>query len=237
MPANLSSQLGTEGLHIKQALTPQANEDHSSPKEVTKEDLNYLASVVEKHKAKLIQIAKRNLGPALKNKLEPEDIIQTAVLDIIKNLNTHNRSKKLIKLRTPEAESELYKFLTVVIINKALSAIRSNRAIYRGGPGNTEQEKGRARLSKISFADASLKVSNGNIPDAMVFKDEVDRFRATLKPSHQEVLNLKLAEYKSGEISKTIGHSTRHVRRIVREIGEAYLQFKKANGENTLDEI
>lgn len=149
---------------------------------------------------KLMRLAQRRIGPRMASRIDPEDAVQSAFrtfFDRVKNDQF-----------TFEGESEIFKLLVRLTVNKTLRQIAHHRAAKRDPGRETAQGLEDDTLLEQLTADEPL-------PEVQVaLLEEFDRFLQQLPAFDREVLQLKFEGYTTTEIAKKLNSYDRKIRRV-----------------------
>ena len=144
----------------------------------------------------LIALAQRQFGDALRHKVDPEDIVQSAYKSFFARYGEGN-----LEVGTWDG---LWGLLTVITVRKCSDRVRYHRAECR----DVQRDAGH---------DDAVQESFGREPmphEAVVLNETVDQLLADLDDDERPVVELSLQGYSTTEISDRLGQPERSVRRL-----------------------
>jgi RNA polymerase sigma-70 factor (ECF subfamily) len=149
---------------------------------------------------KLMRCARRRIGQKMASRIDPEDAVQSAFRTFFARVKTDRFFF--------EGESDLFKLLVRLTVNKTLRQIAHHRAAKRNpgreaGQGSDEL----ALLDQLTAAEPPPEVQVALI-------EEFDRFLEQLPPFDRQVLELKFEGHTTAEIAGKLGSYERKVRRV-----------------------
>ncbi|MFO0826172.1 MAG: sigma-70 family RNA polymerase sigma factor [Gemmataceae bacterium] len=149
---------------------------------------------------KLMRLAQRRIGQRMASRIDPEDAVQSA-------FRTFFARVKNDQFRF-EGESEIFKLLVRLTVNKTLRQIAHHRAAKRDPGRETAQGLEDDTLLEQLTADEPL-------PEVQVaLLEEFERFLKQLPEFDREVLQLKFEGYTTTEIAKKLNSYDRKIRRV-----------------------
>jgi RNA polymerase sigma-70 factor (ECF subfamily) len=149
---------------------------------------------------KLMRLAQRRIGQRMASRIDPEDAVQSA-------FRTFFARVKNDQFRF-EGESEIFKLLVRLTVNKTLRQIAHHRAAKRDPGRETAQGLDDDTLLEQLTADEPL-------PEVQVaLLEEFERFLKQLPEFDREVLQLKFEGYTTTEIAKKLNSYDRKIRRV-----------------------
>jgi len=153
----------------------------------------------------LWRIAARHMPAALRRRVDPEDVVQSACFSFLRRVQGG-------EFHLGDSES-LWHLLCAIIMakvhNQARFHMRQKRCFYQ----EIEQA---ARPGHES--DSSLHpVAPGPQPDeAVAFADQLEQILSSLDEEERQLVSLKLLEYTMEEAAQHLGCSERTVRRLLK---------------------
>lgn len=167
---------------------------------------------------RLVGLARQHLGARLAQKLDPEDLVQSAY--------------KSFFVRQRDGAFEigdwdgLWGLLTVITLRKCADKAEH----YGAGKRAVDREQAGGGGTDSQPAGWQMVVDSEPSPDeAAVLAETVEAlFRATTDPDERAVLELSLQGYSAPEISEQLGRAERSVRRIRERIGDRLKRMKDA---------
>ena len=153
--------------------------------------------------ARLVGLARRNLGGKLAAKVDPEDVVQSAY--------------KSFFVRQREGDLEvvnwdgLWGVLTMITVRKCAD----RAAYYQAGKRDVSRELAGTTDSGPGMA-AEIALDRDPLPEeAAVLAETVETlFRAVEDPDERAILELSLQGFTAAEISEKLGRAERSVRRL-----------------------
>jgi RNA polymerase sigma-70 factor (ECF subfamily) len=150
----------------------------------------------------LIALARRQFGDALRHKVDPEDVVQSAYKSFFGRYGEGN-----LEVGTWDG---LWGLLTVITVRKCSDRV----AYHRAGRRDVERE---AATAPGAEPGAALQEAFGREPtplEAVVLSETVDQLLAGLDEDQRPILELSLQGYTTQEISERLGQPERTVRRL-----------------------
>jgi RNA polymerase sigma-70 factor (ECF subfamily) len=155
---------------------------------------------------KLMGLARRRIGQRMASRIEPEDVIQSA----FRTFFTRVRNNEF----TFEGESDLFKLLVRLTVNKTLRQIAHHRAAKRD-PG-----KEAAQGSTADDVMRNLTVEEPTPDVEVALLDQFEQFLSRLTAFDRKVLEMKLAGHTTAEIATEMGTYERKIRRVMERAAE-----------------
>lgn len=149
---------------------------------------------------KLMSLARRRIGQRMASRLDPEDAVQSAFRTFFARVKSDQF--------TFQHESDLFKLLVRLTVNKTLRQIAHHRAAKRD-PG---KEAGQGAdddnaLDQLVAADPPPEVQ-------VAVLEEFERFLQQLPEFDRKVLELKFEGHTTAEIAEKLGSYERKIRRV-----------------------
>ncbi len=149
---------------------------------------------------KLMSLSRRRISQKLASRIDPEDAVQSAFRTFFARVKENQF--------TFESESDLFKLLVRLTVNKTLRQIAHHKAAKRD-PG---REMGQApdyegMLEQLSAGEPAAEAQ-------LALIEEFQRFLALLAPFDRAVLELKFEGYTTSEIAAKLGSYDRKIRRV-----------------------
>ena len=148
------------------------------------------------------RLADRNMGPRLRQRLDPEDIVQSACRSFFRGMEGGQFAF--------EEETDLWRLLCAITLNKT-----RNQSRFHG--------RQRRDTSRQEVLNEQVTGSTGEQDDpAMIvaWQDSVEEYLAGLTDEQQQVIGMLLEGHTQVEIAKQMGCAERTVRRIISAIRE-----------------
>jgi RNA polymerase sigma-70 factor (ECF subfamily) len=157
-------------------------------------------NLFDRYCEKLMRLARRRIGHRMASRIDPEDPVQSAFRTFFARV----RSDQF----TFEGESDLFKLLVRLTVNKTLRQIAHHRAAKRdpareAGQGPDEH----GLLNQIIAAEPQPLVQ-------VAVMEEFERFLTQLPEFDRKVLELKFEGYTTAEIAGKLGSYDRKIRRV-----------------------
>lgn len=152
---------------------------------------------------RMTRIIGRNLSPGQGRRLEPEDIAHSAFRTVFRRLRDgefHFRD-----------DSDLWKLLVTVSLNKARGSSRRNLAQKR----TIEREESLSRQTEHAIP---LLQKEPSIGDVVAFRETLQLVLSELGSEDAEVLRLRLEGHNQAEMASQLGVTPRTVRRKMSDI-------------------
>src|SRR5262245_35971583 len=150
----------------------------------------------------LVALARRQFGVALRHKVDPEDVVQSAYKSFFARYGEGN-----LEVGTWDGRWGL---LTVITVRKCSDRVRYHRAECR----DVERE---ASAGTNAEPDAALQEAFGREPtphEAVVLAETVDQLLGSLDEDERPIVESSLQGYSTQEISEKRGQPERSVRRL-----------------------
>jgi len=168
-------------------------------------------AIFDRYVERLIALARSRLGPKLKRRVDPEDIVQSAYRSFF--VHAKNQEYRLAR------SGDLWRLLASVTLNKLHGQIEkqtaAKRSIDRESPGD--------------FALADLKTHDPSVVEAIAVGEQLRLIVDGLSPDERFVLTSTLQGQCVERIAEAIGKSERTVRRLLHQ---ARQQFERRLLEN-----
>ena len=166
--------------------------------------------VFQRFARQLLALARRQFGPALQHKVDPEDVVQSAYKSFF-----HRCGAGKLEVETWDG---LWGLLTLITLRKCADRVAYHRA-------------GRRDAAREAAAPPGAEAF-GREPtpaEAAVLAETVDQLIAALDEDERPVLELSLEGYTTREISERLGRAERTVR-LLRECVRKRLERMQRDG-------
>jgi RNA polymerase sigma-70 factor (ECF subfamily) len=150
-----------------------------------------------RYAGRLRRVAAAQTDPALSNRLDPEDLVQSI-------FRTFFRRVAAGEYDVPDGD-ELWKLLLVIGLNKLRGVANFHKAAKRDVRRTTGEE-----------AMAAVPVAADD-EDLRVLELTIDDLLAPLPPTHREIIALRIAGHEVADVAAKAGRSRRSVERILHE--------------------
>jgi RNA polymerase sigma-70 factor (ECF subfamily) len=166
-------------------------------------------ALFEQFSQRLIGLARTHLDGRLKNKVDPEDVVQSAYKSFFLRYGDQTLAA--------QGSDALWSLLTLITIRKCADRAR----YYRADRRDLNQEAAPTGSQPDFWREA---VSREPTPEhAMVLAETVERVLREVGTDERRVVELSLQGYSTQEISEQLGRAERSVRRL-RERVRKYLE-------------
>ena len=166
-------------------------------------------ALFEQFSQRLIGLARTHLDGRLKNKVDPEDVVQSAYKSFFLRYGDQTLAA--------QGSDALWSLLTLITIRKCADRAR----YYRADRRDLNQEAAPTGSQPDFWREA---VSREPTPEhAMVLAETVERVLREVGTDERRVVELSLQGYSAQEISEQLGRAERSVRRL-RERVRKYLE-------------
>ena len=146
---------------------------------------------------RLFQLATAKVGDGLKQRVDPEDIVQSV-------FRTFFRRAALGQYDVPAGE-ELWKLFLVIGLNK----IREVAVHHHAGKRDLRQTTGGGAAEAVGDENHEIAVT--------ALRMAIDDVLAPLPETYREIVRLRVERYEVAEIAEKVGRSKRSVERILSE--------------------
>jgi RNA polymerase sigma-70 factor, ECF subfamily len=155
----------------------------------------------------LHRVAKKHLGTALRRRVGPEDIVQSACRSFLRR--AHGGEFQI------EDAEELWRLLCAITLAKVREHtrfhLRKKRDLGRERP--SDAPPGRSRSAGFDTADPHPTPA-----EAAEFADLFETAFTSLDEEERRIVDLKLQELTNEEVAEQIGSSERTVRRLLKRV-------------------
>jgi RNA polymerase sigma-70 factor (ECF subfamily) len=151
-----------------------------------------------RYAARLLNLAAAKASPDLKQRVDPEDIVQSV-------FRTFFRRASLGEYEVPDGD-ELWKLFLVIGLNK----IRAVAGYHKAAKRDVRQTAG----------GEAVEVGGAAVPDETALRTlqlTIDELLAPLPESHREIVRLRTDGFEVAEIAAKVGRAKRSVERILQE--------------------
>lgn len=180
--------------------------------EVRSGDQSAAAEITRQYTAALVGLARRQIGPRLGQRVDPEDIVQSTYRSLF------------VRLREGEYElgsgEDLWRLLAAMTLNKVRRQARFHAA--------------RRRDMRLEAASGELVAEHvdGGQPgpeEAAELVDELQALVAHVRPRDRAIVELRLQGLSTAQIAAQTQRAERSVRRVLQQVRE---QLEAANRDN-----
>ena len=154
--------------------------------------------------SRLIALARRRLGPQLRQKEDPEDVLQS----VFRSFFLRNAEGEFGEF---ESWDNLWAMLVVLTLRKCGRRIDHFHAASR----DVEREVGDPVLLDPSDSGLGLRAADPTPAEAAMLTETVEQLMNSLSGRHRQILALSLQGYAPPEISAQLGCTERTVYRVL----------------------
>ena len=183
-------------------------DDAASPGEPVRTDASLLrrfqageedaaTELYRRYAARLIDLAAAKTSPDVKQRVDPEDIVQSV-------FRTFFRRASLGEYEVPDGD-ELWKLFLVIGLNK----IRAVAGFHKAAKRDVRQT-----------AAAEAAATGATTPDDVAYRTlqmTIDELLTPLPETHREIVRLRTEGHEVAEIAARVGRAKRSVERILQE--------------------
>lgn len=171
-------------------------------------------NIYRRYEQRLLRLAERKIGPRLRSRVEPDDIMLSVLDTVLKRIAKGQYSV--------DPSGSVWSLLRTITDNK----IRKHAEYHGAGKRDIGAEVDVQPDELLSEA-----VSREPTPDeAALLADELEKIHASLKPSDFQVFELDFQGYSASEIAAKVDCSRWTVRRTLDRIGHRLR--RQAGGES-----
>ena len=182
-------------------MTDEATDDRELVERFKAGSESAATELFDRYCEKLMGMARRRIGQRMASRIDPEDVIQSAFRTFFSRVRNDEF--------TFEGESDLFKLLVRLTVNKTLRQIAHHRAAKRD-PG---KEAGQGSAADDVFRSLTAGEPSPDVEVALV--DEFERFLSQFSEFDRKVLEMKLQGNSSAEIAESLGSYERKIRRVL----------------------
>ena len=170
-------------------------------------DRTVVQDFCQRYGASLERLAAKHLPAALRRRVGPEDVVQSAC-------RTFLRRTRGGEFQLADSE-DLWRLLCAITLTKVREQARFHLRQKRG----LDKEVALEAPSQDSLVTAFQPVARGPTPaEAAEFADQFEKIISALDEEERQVVDLKLQEYTTQEMAQRMGCSERTVRRILKRV-------------------
>jgi RNA polymerase sigma factor (sigma-70 family) len=182
-------------------VTDEATDDRELVERFKAGSESAATELFDRYCEKLMGMARRRIGQRMASRIDPEDVIQSAFRTFFSRVRNDEF--------TFEGESDLFKLLVRLTVNKTLRQIAHHRAAKR----NPNKEAGQGSGEDDVFRSLTDGDPSPDVEVALV--DEFERFLSQFSAFDRKVLEMKLHGHSSAEIAESLGSYERKIRRVL----------------------
>jgi len=158
-------------------------------------DQDAATELFERYAGRLIALARSRLDTRLCQKIDPEDVLQSAFRSFFAR---HSDGK--LELKNWES---LWGLLVQITLRKCGRKVR----IFRGPTRDIRREQGQRLGEDSSASELEFMAQDPSPSDAAVLSETVEKIMASLNERERQVLELRLQGYTVPEISTQVGRT------------------------------
>ena len=182
-------------------------------------DNDAAAQVFNRFANRLIELARRRLNPQIRQKLDPEDVLQS----VFRSFFAHQAAGQVTGL---ESWDNLWAWLVVITMRKCGRRIEyfhsASRDVQREIPTPPSDDK--------SSADSGTSSDEPTPSEAAILTETVEQLMNGLEGRHREILALSLQGYAVPEISTQVGCTERTAYRVLKRVKEMLEEMRVEAG-------
>lgn len=157
-------------------------------------------NLFDRYCEKLMRLSRRRIGQRMASRIDPEDAVQSAFRTFFARVRSDHF--------TFEGESDLFKLLVRLTVNKTLRQIAHHRAAKRdpnreAGQGSDDEQL----IDHLTAAEPPPLVQ-------IAVMEEFERFLEQLSEFDRKVLEMKFEGYTTAEIATKLNSYDRKIRRV-----------------------
>jgi RNA polymerase sigma-70 factor (ECF subfamily) len=172
-------------------------------------DQDAAAQVFDRYAKQLIQLAWRQLGPKLRQKLDPEDVLQS----VFRSFFSHQAAGEITGL---ESWDNLWGLLVVITMRKCRRQIKRFHYARR----NVQREIPVPSSDPESESQAGLTSDEPTPAEAVMLTETVEQLMSRMDARQQEIFSLSLQGRTVPQISEQLGCTERLAFRVLRRVRE-----------------
>jgi RNA polymerase sigma-70 factor (ECF subfamily) len=203
-----------------EAMESESFESEQLFKRYTSGDSEAADAIFDRYVRRLVGLAGQRLAPALRRRVDPEDVVQSAM----RSFFVHARAGDYVLARS----GDLWRLLAAITLHKLRDQVDRNRAGRRDYRRERDCESGDERLAR-----GAEPVARRPTPDEeFAAVEQLQAIVQELPESVRSALTLRLAGNRIEDIAAVMQRSERTVRRLLetarRELARS-ISFRGAN--------
>jgi RNA polymerase sigma factor (sigma-70 family) len=171
-----------------------------------KGDQQAAQELFERYVGQLIALARTRLSPKLAQRIDPEDVVQSAYRSFFAGARAGR-----FELRRG---GDLWRLLVATTLHKLHDQIKHHRAQKR----SIDAEKRFSSEDSLFGIQPDVLADKPSPLEALALVDELQEVMRGLEPLHRQVLQLRLEGYNLDEIGAAIDRCPQTVRRILERV-------------------
>jgi len=158
------------------------------------------------HMGRLIGFARSRLSSRLKRRIDPEDIVQSAMGSFIRNAQAGRY--------TLDESGDLWRLLVVITLNKLRQKVEYHQA---GKRRFDAEQSARQTASGNSFYFEAVARTPGP-GEELALVEEIEQLTQGMDELQKQIVELRLQGYQIAEIAEHVSRSERTVRRVMDKV-------------------
>jgi RNA polymerase sigma-70 factor (ECF subfamily) len=158
---------------------------------------------------RLIELARRRLNPQIRQKLDPEDVLQS----VFRSFFVHQAAGQITGL---ESWDNLWALLVVITMRKCGRRIE----YFRSASRDVQREIPPPLSSDESSSDSGTSSDEPTPSEAAMLTETVEQLMNGLEGRHRDILSLSLQGYTVREISVQVSCTERTAYRVLKRVKE-----------------
>jgi RNA polymerase sigma-70 factor (ECF subfamily) len=175
--------------------------------------------VFNRFASRLIALARKQLDPQVRQKIDPEDVMQS----VFRSFFARNAAGQLGEFETWD---NLWAMLVVMTQRKCGRRLdyfhAARRDVHREVPGQPPPDQ--------STSDLGISDDEPTPSEAAMLTETIEQLMSNLQGRHREILARRLQGYTPAEISAELGCTERTVYRVMERVKE-WLEAMRVNGD------
>jgi RNA polymerase sigma factor (sigma-70 family) len=184
-------------------------------------DNDAAAQVFNRFANRLIELARRRLDPQIRQKLDPEDVLQS----VFRSFFVHQAAGQVTGL---ESWDNLWAWLVVITMRKCGRRIE----YFHSASRDVQREIPTPLSDDDSSADSGTSSDEPTPSEAAMLTETVEQLMNNLEGRHREILALSLQGYTAVEISTHVGCTERTAFRVLKRVKEMLEEMRVEAGES-----
>ncbi|HLJ93799.1 MAG TPA: sigma-70 family RNA polymerase sigma factor [Gemmataceae bacterium] len=172
-------------------------------------DNDAAAQVFNRFANRLIELARRRLDPQIRQKLDPEDVLQS----VFRSFFAHQAGGEITGL---ESWDNLWAWLVVITMRKCGRRIE----YFHSASRDVQREIAIPPSDDDASGDSGTSSDEPTPSEAAILTETVEQLMSSLEGRHREILALSLQGYTAAEISSKVGCTERTAFRVLRRVKE-----------------
>jgi RNA polymerase sigma factor (sigma-70 family) len=160
-----------------------------------------------RYRPKLMRLAKDNMAPRLRRRVDPEDVVQSVFFTIVRRLEKGEFQFA--------ADTELWGLLCAITVRKVCKQAHFHLAKKRSYKREREVEMAAPDDSDHTLAPADRQPS---AQEVLAFSEQLEQVLAGFTPEEEEMVALRLQDCTHREIAERVGCSEKTVDRLLKRV-------------------